>query len=124
MGLKGLCNVEAMSKLVRFSVHKEMREKFCKTFLDLVIAITLLQNGSITGYRMLTLIYRNFGVLVAPSVLYPMIHSMEKKGLIKKEKTGKRGGVFLLTDNGKSWLIERLNALMRIIMDLERKSGI
>lgn len=109
---------------MRFSVLKEVREKFCKNFLDLIIAITILRSGPITGYRMLTLIYKNFGILVAPSVLYPMLHSMERKGLIKKEKTGKRSGVFFLTDDGKFWVTERLNALMRVLIDLEKKSGI
>ena len=110
-----------MDSLVRFSVLREVKEKFCKSFLDLIIALTLLRSDPVTGYRMLTLIYKNFGVLVAPSVLYPMLHSMERKGLIKKKKIGKRSGVFYITEDGKIWVIERLNALTRILADLERK---
>ncbi len=113
-----------MDSLVRFSVLKEIREKFCKSFLDLIIALTLLRSGPTTGYKMMTLIYENFGILVAPSVLYPMLHSMEEKGLIKKNKIRKRSGAFSLTEEGKFWVTERLNALTRILADLERKSKI
>jgi len=122
--MKKFHNVGVMGGLVRFSVLREIREKFCRSFLDLIIALTLLRSGPISGYRMLTLIYKNFGILVAPSVLYPMLHSMEEKKLIKREKIGKRSGAFYLTDDGRSWVIERLNALTRVLADLERKSRV
>ena len=107
---------------MRFSVFKEVKEKFCKNFLDLIVALILLRNEPITGYKMLTLIYENFGVLVAPSVLYPTLHLMEGRGLIKKRKITKRSGVFSLTEDGRAWAMERMRALTRLFMELERRA--
>ncbi|MEM1507393.1 MAG: PadR family transcriptional regulator [Candidatus Bathyarchaeia archaeon] len=107
--------------LVRFSVSREIRDKFCKTFLDLIVVLMLLRDGPMTGYKLLSHIYEAFGVLVAPSVLYPTLHLMEKRGLIKGDTMTNRSRVFSVTEKGKSWARERMTALIRLLVDLERR---
>jgi len=107
--------------LIKFSVFREVRERFCKNFLDLIIALTLLRNEAATGYKMLTLIYEDFRVLLAPSVLYPTLHLMEKRGLIRRRKITERSGVYYLTEEGRLWVKERMKALTRLFMELEGK---
>jgi len=109
------------SGLIKFSVFREVREKFCKNFLDLIIALTLLRNEAATGYKILSLIYEDFGVLLAPSVLYPTLHLMEERGLIRRRKITERSGVYYLTERGRLWVKERMIVLTRLFMELEGK---
>jgi DNA-binding PadR family transcriptional regulator len=110
--------------LIKFSVFSEVRERFCKNFLDLIIALILLLNEAVTGYKILTLIYEDFGVLLAPSVLYPTLHLMEERGLVRRRKITERSGVYYLTEEGRLWVKERMIALTRLFMELERKTNL
>lgn len=42
-------------------------------------------------------------------MVYPLLHSMEKKGLVKREKA-ERKEVYSLTPQGKQWLRQMLDA--------------
>jgi len=102
---------------------KEVGERFVKTFLDVVIALTLVENRPLSGYRIIENIYEAFNVFIAPSVLYPTLHSMQKRGHIVKHKTTKRGGIFMLTPSGEAWLSEMVKALSNIRYNIVSLTG-
>ena len=47
--------------------------------------------------------------MLSPGVVYPLLHSMEKKGLVKKERL-ERKEIYSLTEEGKKWLKQMLDA--------------
>lgn len=110
-----------MDRLVIFPVSKEDREKFYKTFLDVVILVLLIKDGPMTGYRIISRVYEAFGILVAPSVIYPMLYSIKERGLIKEKPITNRSRIFSATEKGKSWVAKRVKALAYLLADLERR---
>ena len=74
-------------------------EKYVKTFLDLMILAML--NGKATyGYKIIAAIHKEFGILLSPASLYPLLHRLENNKLI--ESNFDRGKtVYYLTPKGK-----------------------
>ena len=74
-------------------------EKYVKAFLDVVILAML--NGEATyGYKIIAVIHKEFGILLSPASLYPLLHRLENNKLI--ESTFDRGKiVYCLTPKGK-----------------------
>jgi len=105
-----------------FSVFKEMKGKFVKSFLDIVMGMMILENGSLTGYKLMELIYGRFGILIAPSVIYPTLYSMEKQGIVKRIKIARRGGPYTLTEKGKAWILKRLEAIEHLLFEWQQYS--
>ncbi|MHC1586468.1 MAG: PadR family transcriptional regulator [Candidatus Hecatellaceae archaeon] len=92
---------------MRFYV-REVRERCIKSFLDVIIAYLLLVKPS-WGYEIIARIYSKLHILLSPGVVYPLLHTMEKKGLVKKEKL-ERKEVYSLTPEGRRWLKQMLDA--------------
>ncbi|GEM_PF-6967586 len=102
---------------------REVDEKFVKAFLDVVIGLVLVKSRPASGYRIIERIYKVFNVFIAPSVLYPTLHSMVKKKLVVKHKTTRRGGIFMLTASGEVWLKEMVKALSNIRFSMMLLTG-
>lgn len=67
-----------------------------KKNLDIII-LTLLVQQSLCGKDMMMEIYRNFDVMVSSGTLYPLLHSMERSGLIVSEN-GVKTRLYKLSD--------------------------
>jgi len=77
----------------------EALEKHVKTFLDMLI-LAMLNGKSTYGYHIIAAIHREFGILLSPASLYPLLHSLENGKLI--ESTNEKGKtVYRLTQKGK-----------------------
>ncbi|MHC1563886.1 MAG: PadR family transcriptional regulator [Candidatus Hecatellaceae archaeon] len=61
------------------------------------------------GYEIIAKIYGKLQILLSPGVVYPLLHNMERKGLVKREKY-ERKEVYSLTSQGKQWLRQMLDA--------------
>ena len=89
-------------------IDERIIEKQVKTFLDIVI-LALLNRRSMHGYKILTTIHREFGVLLSPASLYPQLHLLEENKLIEpsfdKGKT-----IYCLTPKGKEIFEKKFNA--------------
>ncbi|MGD0645165.1 MAG: PadR family transcriptional regulator [Candidatus Bathyarchaeia archaeon] len=74
-------------------------ERHLKAFLDIVI-LAILNGGSMHGYKIIAAIHKEFGILLSPGSLYPLLHCLEEDKLI--QATFDRGKiVYSVTLQGK-----------------------
>ena len=86
-----------MVKSVR--LEERITEKQVKTFLDIVI-LAMLNGKPMYGYKVIAAIHREFGVLLSPGSLYPLLHFLEDNKLV--ESTFDKGKiVYQVTSKGK-----------------------
>ena len=45
--------------------------------------MTVLNDTPTHGYEIIAIVHKEFGVLLSPGTLYPLIHSLEAQGLIE-----------------------------------------
>ena len=80
------------------NVNKIM-EKNLKAFLDIVI-LAILRDGSTHGYKIIATIHEEFGILLSPGCLYPLLHCLEEEKLITSS-ADRAKVVYCLTPEGK-----------------------
>jgi DNA-binding PadR family transcriptional regulator len=74
-------------------------EKNLKAFLDIVI-LAILREGSTHGYKIIATIHEEFGILLSPGCLYPLLHCLEEEKLIEST-VDKAKVIYCLTSEGK-----------------------
>ena len=74
-------------------------EKQVKAFLDIVI-LAILNGNSMYGYKIIAAIHRDFGILLSPASLYPLLHLLENNKLIES-RPDKGKTVYYATPKGK-----------------------
>ena len=100
--------------------QKEVSTKLTKGLLDLII-LQFVSTQPMHGYQIITKIRKNFGVYFGPSTVYPLLNTLEKKGLVKSEwnmNTERPRKVYSLTSDGQNMLDfteESLNLICRKI---------
>ena len=97
-----------------------------------VIVLKALSGGSMHGYAVGSWIrkYSQEAMGVREGVLYPALHRLERKGLVKanwgKTETGRRAKFYILTEAGVEKLeieTERLTVHSEAVLSLLRTSG-
>ena len=97
-----------------------------------VIVLKALSGGSMHGYAVGSWIRKNSqeAMGVREGVLYPALHRLERKGMVKanwgKTETGRRAKFYTLTDAGSEKLeieTERLTVHSEAVLSLLRTSG-
>lgn len=78
---------------------KKIMEKNLKAFLDIVI-LAILREGSTHGYKIIATIHEEFGILLSPGCLYPLLHCLEEEKLIVST-IDKAKVIYCLTPEGK-----------------------
>ena len=78
---------------------EKLRRRVIKSFMDIMI-LAELKNGSMSGYDIIGLIYKRFGILMSSGTVYSLLHSIERDGLIKGVQN-QRKRVYTLTEKGK-----------------------
>ena len=82
-----------------WEVSRKLRERLIKAFLDIIILAHL--NGSpMSGYDIVNVINKKFGILLSPGSIYSMLYALERKNLIAGTLSEKRR-TYTLTDEGK-----------------------
>ena len=100
--------------------QKQVSNKLMKGLLDLII-LQFLSNQPMHGYQVITKIRKNFGVYFGPSTIYPLLGTLEKKGLVKSVWNmdfDRPRRIYSLTTNGQNMLNfteESLNLICRKI---------
>ena len=74
-------------------------ERHVKAFLDLLI-LGILNGRSMYGYKIIGAVHKEFGVLLSPGSLYPLLHSLEDNTLIESRFNGGKI-VYAVTLKGK-----------------------
>jgi PadR family transcriptional regulator PadR len=70
-----------------------------KAFLDLLI-LAMLNGRPMYGYKIIAAVHKEFGVLLSPGSLYPLLHALEERGMVESQFQG--GRIFYsVTSNGK-----------------------
>ena len=73
--------------------------KYVKTALGLVI-LAILNGKPMYGYKIMAAIHKEFGVLLSPGSLYPLLHLLEEKKLVEShDEAGKK--VYKATNEGR-----------------------
>ena len=73
--------------------------KYVKTALGLVI-LAILNGKPMYGYKIMAAIHKEFGVLLSPGSLYPLLHLLEERELVESHAEGGRK-VYEATDKGR-----------------------
>jgi|WetSurMetagenome_2_1015567.scaffolds.fasta_scaffold198819_1 PadR family transcriptional regulator, regulatory protein PadR len=100
--------------------QKEASNKLMKGLLDLII-LQFLSTQPMHGYQVITKIRKNFGVYFGPSTVYPLLNTLEKKGLVSSVwnmNSDRPRKIYSLTNNGQNMLNfteESLNLICRKI---------
>jgi DNA-binding PadR family transcriptional regulator len=93
-------------------IIKKMHERVIKSFMDTIIMAEL-QNGSISGYDVITYIHTKFGFLVSSGTVYSLLYSLERNGLVEGVWI-ERKRVYKLTEKGARTIEAILNSQDKI----------
>lgn len=77
-------------------------ERHVKAFLDILI-LAILNGRPMYGYKIIAAVHKEFGVLLSPGSLYPLLHALDDNGVIESRS---RGGkiVYSMTSDGRKKL--------------------
>jgi DNA-binding PadR family transcriptional regulator len=89
-------------------ILKKMHERIVKNFLDTII-LAELQNGSLSGYDIISFIHTKFSFLVSSGTVYSLLYSLERNGLVQGIWI-ERKRVYRLTDKGAKTIETILNS--------------
>ena len=76
----------------------ELNGHLVKSFLDIIVMV-LLRDSPQHGYSIIAEIHRQFGVLLSPGTLYPLLYGLEKEGWVKVIDVDRKK-VYSLTPKG------------------------
>jgi len=85
--------------------------------------LTILYEGPCHGYGIISKFKERIGKEISPSLVYPFLHQLEKKGLLKhttKPVGAKKRKVFELTEEGRELckrLFKRFSALVSVAIE-------
>ena len=96
-------------------ILKEMQRNMIKNFLDTIILAELRNPSALSGYDVIDLIHKKFGILISSGTVYALLYSMERKGVIKSA-LAQRKRVYVLTDKGR----ETINAISKSKEEIQR----
>jgi len=106
------------------SLEEKCVHHLVRSFLD-VLVLSILSRGPLHGYGIIADIHRNFGVLLSPGTLYPLLYSLEKELLIDVEKVERRK-VYHLTGVGRRRLSQVIKLyrkhIERMLLLVENKT--
>ena len=63
-------------------LEERITEKHVKTFLDIMV-LAMLNGEPMYGYKIIAAVHKEFGVLLSPGSLYPLLHFLENNKLIE-----------------------------------------
>ena len=101
---------------------KEIRRRFVKSVLDLLI-LQLVQTEPAWGYIIIKKTQDTYGVKLRHGALYPMLNTLEGKGLLKSRKRLQKGRmrkVYQITQSGRQILEAYTNFLKEPIRKTDR----
>jgi len=88
--------------------ERRINAKFVRSFLD-VIVMAILNSAPAYGYEIMSTVHKEFGVLLSPGTLYPLLHSLEDRELIVSSLNGGKI-VYTTSSKGRQKFKETLRA--------------
>ncbi|MDI6917929.1 MAG: PadR family transcriptional regulator, partial [Thermoplasmatales archaeon] len=80
-------------------VSQETTETFVKNNLE-IITLCLLSKKPLCGYDVIKTISQQFRCFLSQGTVYPLLYSLENKGILKVERNAK-AKIYYLTEEGK-----------------------
>jgi len=84
-------------------VLKQLRRRFLRGFLDLVILAKLNSGDFINGYGLVEYIHQKYKILLSAGIVYSTLYAMEREGLIKGVWR-KRARFYHITPAGREFM--------------------
>lgn len=95
-----LFSIQILGLKSMMDLLEELNVRIIKDFLDVLILARLKKTGlPVSGYDVIRLIHREFGVLLSSGTVYTLLYSMEREGLIRGVWRGSKR-VYTLTEKG------------------------
>jgi PadR family transcriptional regulator PadR len=94
------------SEKVAENIKKEIVQRITRNLLDIQI-LRLLNAEPMWGYKIKKEVETKFGVRLRHGALYPLLKSMEQKGLIKSKRQqqgGRTRKVYAMTEKGREYI--------------------
>jgi len=97
-------------------IAEKLHRRVIKSFMDILI-LAELKNGSMSGYDIIDVIHKKFGILMSSGTIYSLLYSMERDGLIKGI-WNQRKRVYTLAEKGEqnTKVIEKANEEIQIFL--------
>ncbi len=99
-------------------------ERNVKTFLDIVI-MSLLNGKATYGYKIIAIVHKEFGILLSPATLYPLLHTLEDEQLVESDSADGKT-FYTLTLKGKATFRKKFiayNLSTQIMCSFVKKCG-
>ncbi len=84
----------------------ELEHRILKSLLDIQL-LRMVQAQPLWGYKIKKKVEANFNIKLRHGALYPMLNSLERKGLLtsqRQTKGGRARKVYTITKNGEAYL--------------------
>jgi DNA-binding PadR family transcriptional regulator len=78
---------------------EKLRRKAVKNFMDILILGEMKKN-LVSGYDIITIIHKRFGILLSSGTVYSLLYSMERHGLIRGTWNNRKR-VYALTEKAE-----------------------
>ena len=95
-------------------ISKDVADEYVKASIETLL-LSMLREKSLCGYDLLKEIYQKFGVLLSQGTIYPLLHHLEAKGLLKAEVSPTtRGKIYSPTETGRELIDRRVSEFLRM----------
>ena len=64
-------------------IVERLERRTLQNFMDILMLAEMKKEGSLSGYDVICLIHKKFGVLMSSGTVYSLLYSLEREGLIK-----------------------------------------
>ena len=64
-------------------IVERLERRALQNFMDIMMLAEMKKEGSLSGYDVMGLIHKKFGVLMSSGTVYSLLYSLEREGLIK-----------------------------------------
>lgn len=94
--------IECIFKKNSKSIDKIIQRRITRNFIDIFI-LSEVSKSPLSGYDIMTIIYKRFNLLISPGTIYSTLYSLERDGLIRGENR-RRKRVYTLTHKGEKFV--------------------
>ena len=63
-------------------IAEKLERRALQNFMDILMLAEMKKEGSLSGYDVICLIHKKFGVLMSSGTVYSLLYSLEREGLI------------------------------------------
>jgi len=109
----------------REEITSRIRQKCIRGFID-IMTLDLLVDRPMCGYEIIESIYERTRVLLSPGTIYPLLDSLQRKGLIESESESKKK-IYKITSSGRETLVRmsaeyaKIQSILSVSFSLGKK---